>query len=157
MSKRSGRWNILIIGGIVVLFVGVGTLVVSLLLSEDDGARKRQVRQVTMLKPPPPPKIKEKPPEVKKKKEVVEEIKKPDEPQPEEAQSDEPPPGEQLGLDAEGSGSGDAVGLAARKGGRALVGSSGGAQYRWYTQSVAGARKIQPRSQSCRAAGRPVT
>ncbi|WDP92939.1 MAG: energy transducer TonB [Desulfobacter sp.] len=111
------------------------------LLKDDGKRRKRQIQRVTLVKPQPPPKIKEKPPEpeIEKKEEIVE-------PEPEEAPpeddhtSDEPPPGEDLGLDADGSGGGDGFGLKAKKGGRSLIGGGGGGKkslmrrYAWYTR-----------------------
>jgi protein TonB len=46
--------------------------------------------------------------------------------------ADEPPPGD-LGLDAEGSAGSDGFGLAARKGGKGLLGGGGGGDpYAWY-------------------------
>ena len=85
--------------------------------------------------PPPPPPPQEKPPEP----EVKEEIKQP-EPEPQQAE-EAPPPGEQLGLDAEGSGTGDGFGLAARKGGQDITSIGGGpqndrAKFAWYTGMV---------------------
>ncbi|TAL44318.1 MAG: energy transducer TonB, partial [Methylovulum sp.] len=56
------------------------------------------------------------------------------EPEPEEIPdvADEPPPGD-LGLDAEGSAGSDGFGLAARKGGKGLLGGGGGGDpYAWY-------------------------
>ena len=81
---------------------------------------KRQIVQISLLRPPPPPPPPP-PPEVKPP-EVKEEVKVPEpEKPPEAAKDDAPPPGEQLGLDADASGSGDAFGLAARKGGRDIT------------------------------------
>ncbi len=87
--------------------------------------------------PPPPPEIEEEEPEIEEIDE--EEIVEPqlDEPEPIEEpldNVDEPPPA-QLGLDAEGTGSGDAFGLLAQKGGSRLGrGGSGrgGDLERWY-------------------------
>ncbi len=97
-------------------FVGVVAWGAYSLLS-DTKTTKKQVVQISLLKPPPPPPPpppEQKPPEP----EVKEEVKLPEpEPPPEAARDEAPPPGEQLGLDANGSGSGDAFGLAARKGG----------------------------------------
>ena len=113
--------------------------VLKMLLKDDGGRRKRQIQRVTLVKPPPPPKIKEKPPEpeIEKKEEIVE--PEPEETPPEDNASDEPPPGEELGLDADGSGAGDSFGLKANKGGRSLIGGGGGGsslmrRYSWYTR-----------------------
>jgi protein TonB len=70
-----------------------------------------RVQQISVMPPPPPPKIEEKPPEIKR--ETVQEPV----PQP---QNDNPPPGENLGVDAEGTG-GDSFGLVGRKGGLGLL------------------------------------
>jgi protein TonB len=72
--------------------------------------------------------------------EVNEEVKLP-EPDPQPKADEAPPPGEQLGLDAEGSGNGDAFGLAAKKGGRDITTIGGGtgnarAQFAWFTGMV---------------------
>lgn len=55
------------------------------------------------------------------------------EPEPEEIPdvADEAPPGD-LGLDAEGSAGADGFGLAARKGGKGLLGGGGGNPFAWY-------------------------
>ena len=112
------------------------------LMKDDGGKQKRHVAQIKMLKPPPPPKIKEKPPEpeIRKKEEIVE-------PEPEEqveeelddAMDDDLPPGEELGLDADGTGGADGFGLKAKKGGRSLIGGDGSGKsllrrYAWYTR-----------------------
>src|SRR5688500_11671398 len=93
---------------------------------------KRQVAQVVQRarrqpprpEPPPPPP----PPEEKIEEPLEQET-------PEEAPPDESQAPEQLGLDAEGVAGGDSFGLAARKGGRDLVGT-GGAAFAWYTSSL---------------------
>ncbi len=79
--------------------------------------------------PPPPPPEQPPPPEEEKVEEPVPE----EEPVSEEA-ADEAPPGEDLGVDAEGSGSGDGFGLVGKKGGRGLIG--GGDRNRWYAGIV---------------------
>lgn len=119
---------------ITISLVTAGIILANLILSGDDEKRRRQVQMVTLIKPPPPPKIQEKPPEPEIKKE---EIKTP-EPEPEDMpdqSQDEPPPGNQLGLDAEGAAGTDAFGLAAKKGGQALIGG-GGSQYAWYYNMI---------------------
>ncbi len=108
---------------VVACMLGAAFFVLKILITGDAGKRKRVVQRVTLIKPPPPPKPKEKPPEpeVRKKEEL---------PQPEQEElpsediddsmDDEAPPGEDLGLDAEGSGAGDAFGLKGNKGGGPL-------------------------------------
>ncbi|MCG8553532.1 MAG: TonB C-terminal domain-containing protein [Desulfobacterales bacterium] len=113
-------------------------------MKNDSGVRKRQIQRVTLVKPPPPPKIKEKPPEpeVKKVEEIVEpELKDPVEKDMDDSMDDDVPPGEDLGLDADGTGGADGFGLKAKKGGRSLIGGSGGdksllRRYAWYTRML---------------------
>jgi outer membrane biosynthesis protein TonB len=80
--------------------------------------------------PPPPPPEQPPPPEEEKLEEPVPE----EEPTPEPDAADEPAPGDDLGVDAEGSGSGDGFGLVGKKGGRGLIG--GGDRNRWYAGIV---------------------
>lgn len=107
----------------------------------------KQVQQVTLLKPPPPPPPPEQPkpaveehkiaePEMIKPMEAVKELP----PAP-----DLPPPPGPLGLDAAGTGPGDAYGLVGQPGGRALGeagsggdggGANGPAGWRWYANAV---------------------
>jgi protein TonB len=103
----------------------------ALSLVGDSQTTKRQVVNISLMAPPPPPP----PPEVKPPEpEVKEEVKVP-EPEPQQAE-EAAPPGEQLGLDAEGSGSGDGFGLAAKKGGKDITelgGAVNRAQFAWFT------------------------
>ncbi|WP_052700215.1 hypothetical protein [Methylocucumis oryzae] len=105
--------------------------------------------KVNSIAPPPPPKV-EKPPEPEVKNEVEQPEPEPEEPLPDVA--DEPPPGD-LGLDAEGTAGSDGFGLAARKGGRGLLGGGGGGDpYAWYgglikkrpTRHLIGQRRATP-------------
>ncbi|MEW6427377.1 MAG: cell envelope integrity protein TolA [Thermodesulfobacteriota bacterium] len=132
-------------GGIVAIVIALVTLmttgavmVIGKLVTDDGSKRKRQIQMVTLVKPPEPPKIKEKPPEPEpevKKEEVVEQQQE-EQPQ-EEPADDQPPAGEDLGVDAEGSGGGDAFGLVGKKGGRSLIGGNGGGSaFAWYTRNV---------------------
>lgn len=111
----------------------------ALSLVSDSGPAKRRVVNITLVAPPPPPPPPP-PPEVKPPEpEVQEEVKVPE---PEAPQAEEAPPiGDQLGLDADASGSGDGFGLAAKKGGTDITrlgGPPGGdrAQYTWFTALV---------------------
>ncbi|MEW6519458.1 MAG: TonB family protein [Thermodesulfobacteriota bacterium] len=132
----------LIIGGVAAVLLVVAISGIVFVMKDKPEARKRQVQMVTLVKPPPPPppqEMQEQPPEPE---EVMEE------PVPEEApredmadEPDAPPPGELLGLDAEGGTGSDGFGLAARKGGRSLIGGNGGREsllrkYAWYTGIV---------------------
>ena len=121
-------WAVRVGSGLCLLaFVGVVAWG-ALSLLKDSQPTKRQIVQISLLKPPPPPPPP--PPPEQKPPEVKEEVKIPEPEKPPEAAKEEaPPPGEQLGLDADASGNGDAFGLAARKGGRditTLGGPSGG-------------------------------
>jgi protein TonB len=139
--KRTGNpWIARIVVGVgLCCFVGVVAWGALTLITEKPGT-KRQVVQVSLLKMPPPPPPPPPPPEQKlPEPEVKQEVKLPD-PEPQQAE-EAAPPGEQLGLDAEGSGNGDGFGLAAKKGGQditTLGGGGGGsrAQYAWFTGLV---------------------
>jgi protein TonB len=131
----------LVVGAVVtVVLVSAVVMLYRFMASDDGKKRARNPLPVTLLKPPPPPKIKEKPPEpeIKKKEEVVEQ--KPEEkPEEQKQEPDEPPPTDRLGLDADGTAGSDGFGLAANKGGRALIGGGGGsllAKYAFYTNGL---------------------
>ncbi len=90
---------------------------------------RKQVQQISIVQPPPPPPAQEPPPPP----EIEEEVKIPEpEDIPEDLPdaADEPPAGE-LGLDAEGGAGSDGFGLAARKGGRGLLGGGGDPETRF--------------------------
>lgn len=121
-------------GSAVILLVGLG---VYLFVASNGGVqapRQPEVQQISVVMPPPPPPpppALEPPPEPE-----VQEVDVP-EPEPEplaEDDSDAPPPGEDLGLDADGVAGSDGFGLAARKGGRGLIG--GGDINKWYASLV---------------------
>jgi len=87
---------------------------------------KQVIQQVRLIRPPPPPpEVKPPPPP-----EVEDEPLPEPEPTPE-TPTDQPPPGNLLGLDADGVAGADGFGLAANRGGRALL-ASGGDRYAWY-------------------------
>ena len=138
-----------IAGGVIIsLFLGGGFLIHKTLKSGSATPKKNAIQTVTLLKPPPLPELKEKPPEP----EVKNEEKKPDfgdvsENQQEVADNnqDDTPAGDNLGLDAEGGAGSDGFGLVGKKGGRSLIGGSGGngraallRKYAWYYQLVEG-------------------
>jgi protein TonB len=140
--KRSGlkTWGLRIALGVALLCL-VGMLAAGAwsLLAEKQST-KRQIVQISLLKPPPPPPPPP-PPEVKPPEPEIKEAIKAPEPDPQPKADDAPPPGEQLGLDADGSGDGDAFGLAAKKGGRDITTIGGGAgnnraQFAWFTGMV---------------------
>ncbi|MEQ1622072.1 MAG: TonB C-terminal domain-containing protein [Methylococcales bacterium] len=97
---------------------------------------KKMVQQVTIIQPPPPPpppEVKPPEPEIKEEKIPEPEPEKEPEPAPEEA---EQPPGEELGVDADGSAGADGFGLVGKKGGRGLLGGTGGSKILWYGGQV---------------------
>ncbi len=101
-------------------------------LANDKPPPKHSLQHITLIKPPPPPPP---PPEQKPPEPVMKEEIKLSEPTPEPMdQADEPPPGPDLGIDAEGTGSGDGFGLVGKKGGADLIsGSRGnGNPWAWY-------------------------
>ena len=140
-DKNQPRFIIFASIGIAVVLIGISSIAISMLLKDDGSKRQKQIQMVTLMTPPPPPKIEEKPPEPEVKEEEIEEVEM-DEAEPEpsdETASDEPPAGENLGLDADGVSGSDSFGLMANKGGRKLIGGSGGddsimRRYAWYTR-----------------------
>lgn len=119
---------VLIITGLIIWFVGG-------MLSEPIEPPKKTVQEIKVIRqPPPPPEVEPEPPP---EPEIEEEVDIP-EPEPEalpDVPDMEPPPGD-LGLDAEGVAGGDAFGLAARKGGRSLIGSGDGDANLWYAGTI---------------------
>jgi periplasmic protein TonB len=119
-----------LLGGVVIVALVVGGLIWLIRdMQKKPEKPQRQVAQVVkLIRPPPeqpPPPL---PPEEKIEEPLPQET-------PEEAPPDEAAPAEQLGLDAEGVAGADGFGLAARKGGRDLLGT-GGAAFAWYTGSL---------------------
>jgi protein TonB len=119
-----------------------GTLIVALVvfgliwwirgMQKPDQPKRQVAQKVELIRPPPPPPEQPPPPPPPPEEKIEEPL-----PQetPEEAPPDEAAPSEQLGLDAEGVAGADGFGLAARKGGRDLLGS-GGAAFAWYTSGL---------------------
>jgi protein TonB len=129
-KKNWQRYVPAVVGTVIVLLV-IGLLIwfVRGLLDNQPSGPKRAVEQkITMIKPPPPPETPPPPPPPQEKIEQPVEQAEPEQ-APEQADA---APAEQLGLDADGAAGADGFGLAARKGGRDLVGS-GTAPFRWYT------------------------
>jgi protein TonB len=122
------RWAGVILGLAAAITLG---LWLKDFLGSDTPPKKQSLQQITLIKPPPPPPP---PPEQKPPEPVVKEEIKISEPDPEPIdQADEPPPGPDLGVDAEGSGSGDGFGLVGKKGGSDLIGGGrGGNPWAWY-------------------------
>jgi len=135
MTKHKKRFiaYLPMIIGAMVLIAAIVLIIHLISTMENKPAKKeRKIQTVSLTKPPPPPPP---PPKVEKPPEPeVDKIQEEVEPEPEEIPdvADEPPPGD-LGLDAEGSAGSDGFGLAARKGGRGLLGGGGGGDpYAWY-------------------------
>lgn len=128
-KKSFARFVPLAGGTVIVLIVTVLlVLLVRNLMQDKPEQPKRPVAQVVkLIRPPPPPPEPPPPPPPEEKIEEPLPQETPEEAPPEEAQA-----AEQLGIDAEGSAGADGFGLAARKGGRDLIGS-GGAIFAWYT------------------------
>ena len=110
---------------VVVAVVGLIFFVRSMLEKKTEGPQRQQVQIVKIIRPPPPPPEQPPPPPPEK---VTEQIPQ-DTPEP---TPQDNTPNEPLGLDADASAGGDGFGLAARKGGRDLLGSNSGA-FAWYT------------------------
>lgn len=135
-KKRFGQTQILLIaaGGGLLLFC-LAVVSIKSMISGAKMPQKKSFQMVTLLPPPPPPKMEKIQPQEKVQEKVQQDdIEQPSAPA--QQANDEPPPSATLGVDADaGSGSGDAFGLAARKGGRSLIGGGGGSGsiYGWYT------------------------
>jgi periplasmic protein TonB len=132
--RETPKWlkPVLIIAG-AALLAGIFTALVMGMLQDTGHPKKKSVQEISVLRPPPPPpppKPEEKPPEPELKKE---EVKIPeDKPDPEPQQTEQPPPGDQLGVDAQGSGTGDSFGLVGKPGGRDVTTIGGGDKFAWY-------------------------
>jgi periplasmic protein TonB len=122
-----------LLGGVVIVALVVGGLIWLILdmQKEPDKQQRQTAQTIKLIRPPPPPP--EPPPPPPPPEEKIEEPLEQE--TPEEAPPDEAAPAEQLGLDAEGVAGADGFGLAARKGGRDLLGT-GGAAFAWYTSSL---------------------
>ena len=120
-----------LIAGTVLGIVGLGIVAgaARAILSDKPAPQKMVVQEVKILRAPPPP------PEAPPPPPPPDEVNVPEpEQQPDPTPSNDPPPGD-LGLDAEGAAGSDGFGLAARPGGRDLVGS-GVSQLTWYAGLV---------------------
>lgn len=133
MSRRWQRYVPAVAGTLIVVLVA-GLLIWSvrnLLNNKSDGPQRVVEQKITMIRPPPPPDVPPPPPPPEEKLEEPLEQHEPEQ-APEQADA---APAEQLGLDAEGAAGSDGFGLAARRGGRDLVGSGSGA-FVWYTSML---------------------
>jgi periplasmic protein TonB len=120
--------NLPVVGGLVLALVLVAGLVwlIRGFMTSNTQKTMRQVQNITVIRPPPPPPEETPPPPPEKVDEQIPQN------EPEPSADNAPTPSQQLGLDAEGGAGDDGFGLAARKGGSDLVGSSGAA-FAWYT------------------------
>jgi protein TonB len=131
MNQRKQKTHHKAIAGVVLGVLGLGIIAgaARAILSGKPPPSKMVVQEVKILRTEPPPPRPEEPPP------PPEEVAVPEpEQQPDPAPSNDPPPGD-LGLDAEGTAGADGFGLAARPGGRDLVGS-GVSQLTWYAGLV---------------------
>ncbi|MGR8919607.1 MAG: TonB C-terminal domain-containing protein [Gammaproteobacteria bacterium] len=137
MARRSKfqRYLPAIGGSMVIVIVLGGVYLFGKGMGGGAPPKPPEIQEISIVVPPPPPPP---PPEMEKPPEPeIEEVEVPEpDPEPLEdvAEADEPPPGEQLGLDAEGVAGADGFGLAARKGGRGLIG--GGDRETWYASRL---------------------
>lgn len=133
--KKSWQRYLPVIAG--ALIVGLVTLLLiyfvrQMLNSKPSGPARAVEQKITMIRPTPPPETPPPPPPPPEK--IEEPLQQPDPQQaPDQAEAS---PAEQLGLDADAAAGGDGFGLAARKGGRDLVGT-GTAPFKWYTNLIA--------------------
>lgn len=144
-KKRTLRSRLPALAGLLfmALFTAGVIWLVKGFIDNAEPPEKTRVQRISLVKPPPP-KPEEKAPEPEK---LEQEQPRDDEvqldaPTPDEPQDEGPPPGDQLGLDADGSGGGDGFGLAARKGGRDITTLGGGPKgmqgnpWAWYDALV---------------------
>ncbi len=134
MSRKPGSGKLLpiLLGGGLVLAAAVCVWLLKGYLDAVPPATKKVVQEIQVIRPPPPPETPPPPPPPEEELDVQDPLP---EDQPEPTPSDEPPPGEQLGVDAEGTGAGDGFGLVGRKGGRDLL-ATGGSAFTWYAGLV---------------------
>jgi protein TonB len=125
-----------ILGGVLTLLIAVGVYWLQGMF-EKPLQVKKQIQQITVIQPPPPPPPppEQKPPEPEPEPEKVPEPEPEEEPKPEPDEAEQPP-GEELGVDAEGGAGSDGFGLVGKKGGRGLLGGSGGSSILWYGGQV---------------------
>lgn len=131
-QKRFARLVPVAIGAVIVLAVVVGLVwLVSDWMKTPEEPTRAVAQQVQLVRPPPPPD--QPPPPPPPPEEKIEEPLPQDSPP--DAPPDDAPAQEQLGLDADGVAGSDGFGLAARRGGRDIVGG-GGSAFGWYTALI---------------------
>jgi protein TonB len=121
-------------GLMVLVLGGAGVLAVSK-MGGTSAPQPPPVQQISLVVPPPPPPP---PPRLEEPEPQLEELEL-DTPEPDlNPMADDSagePGGDELGLDADGVAGSDAFGLAARRGGRSLLGG-GGDRHAWYAGVV---------------------
>jgi protein TonB len=115
----------------VALLTAVAVYAIKSFLGDTAPAQKKVVQVTLIQPPPPPPKIEQPPPEMKQEVKIDEPQETPDEPP---DAPDDAPVGDALGLDADGTGSGDAFGLIGKKGGRGFLEGGAAAWYKGIVQ-----------------------
>lgn len=131
MSEEAGKSlrKTVLSAAVIGVVIAFGVVGLRKFLATPVQPQKKVVQEIQIVRPPPPPPdVKPPPPPPPEEKVDL------PEPAPTPVEnSAEPPPGEQLGVDAAGTGGGDAFGLVGRPGGRDLLSTSGtGANFNWY-------------------------
>jgi len=122
-------WRRLAMATALLVAAGLLWILVDKLMEPGEKRPKRVVQQISLVRPPPPPPPppKVEPPKVEPQKvEIKEPLETPKPEQQADKAPDAPPPGSNLGVDADGVAGSDGFGLAARRGGSDLVGSTPG-------------------------------
>jgi TonB family protein len=134
--KRGLRNVPLLIGLVLTVLIAVGVYFLQDIFQKP-AQMKKQTQQITMIQPPPPPPPppEQKPPEPEPEPEKMPEPEPEKEPEPTPEPAEEPA-GEELGVDAEGGAGSDGFGLLGKKGGRSLLGGTGGSAILWYGGQV---------------------
>jgi len=118
---------------LVAVVLGLIWLVKGLMEAKVDKPKREVAQVIKLVRPPPPPP--EPPPPPPPPEEKIEEPLPQETPEDSPTPDDAPPAAESLGLDAEGVAGADGFGLAARKGGRDLLGT-GGSAFALYTSML---------------------
>lgn len=125
--RRSRASRLILVIGALGLAAAIAAIAMSF-MAEGKSKKRHIVQQIAILRPPPPPPPeREKPPEPEIKEEEVK-LPEPDMP-PEPQQAEAAPAGQDLGVDAAGTGNGDSFGLVGKPGGTDItkIGGGGGA------------------------------
>ena len=135
LQSLKRQWRLTGIVLVLAVLVGLAVWWVVLQMHSYGKPLKRSVQEIALVKPPPPPPPP--PPKVEPQKVEQPKMDVPDQQAPKDAPPDKPdapPPGPDLGVDANGSGSGDSFGLVGKKGGAGLIGGGGGggSKFAWY-------------------------